>query len=112
MRLSVFLASVVGVLLLGAATIYGAIVLDDRLQTDPSLIEVLVATDDIPACTDSEGWANSMEVVRLRISDVPPGALVDTSVVSRQVLVRDVATGDVIRVQLFGKASECPVPSG
>ena len=71
---------------------------------------MLVATEPIPACTEYEGWTDSMELARLEASTLPAGALINTAIVAEQVLLRDVAAGDVIKAQLFGKASKCSGP--
>lgn len=112
MRLSVFLAAVVGVLLLGAAVIVGAVTWRDNLDSNFPSIEVLVATEDIPACTDFEGWASSMRLAEYPATAVPEGALRDTSIVSKQVTIRDVDAGNVIKAQFFGDPSVCPDPAG
>lgn len=108
MSLKVFVASIVGVLLLGAATVYGAAVVESRHDQERSQVEVLVATKDIPACTGRDQWADSMELRYFTPADIPAGALASTDVVAQQDLLRDVAAGDVILAQFFGLAEECP----
>jgi hypothetical protein len=85
---------------------------DDSPSPDAALVAVLVATEDIPACTDYEGWTDSMALVQREAASLPDGALRDTAVVSQRVLIRDVAAGDLIKAQLFGRLSKCTSPSG
>jgi hypothetical protein len=108
MRLSVFGGAVVAVIVLGAATVYGAVELDDALTPDPGTVEVLVATEDIPACSASDEWAEPMELVWMDEEDVPVGALKSTDVLDGSLLTRNLTAGDVIKAQDFGNYRKEP----
>jgi hypothetical protein len=81
---------------------------------DPDALEVLVATEDIPACTASDEWADSMELVWMDQEDVPVGALKSTDVLEGSLLTRNLTAGDVIKAQYFGnyRKEPCVVEAG
>lgn len=112
MSLRGYLVGVVGVLLLGVAMVFGAVLLRDHLDDQPRSVEALVATEPVDACASQADWANTLDLVRLTTSDMPEGALADLSVVSTLVPKRPIPAGTVIRVQLFTKAKDCKTDTG
>ena len=107
MSVNAFLASLLGAIVLGIATYVTAAVIEDNDRSRADLLEVLVATEDIPACATSEDWQSSMTLERHPPTEVPEGALASTSVVSGQVMAQGVQAGDMIRAQMFTKPGKC-----